>query len=507
MKQSLAAAAAMLVLAAAVLTAANTALDATAVPTPYTAVLSHGDAAAAEGLRFRTAARFGSCLRWDTVYDVGANTWESEESFAMRVYNNAYTQYDDVTDRPSWESFNTRYINAAIRREDALGAHLRQAAEARNRENGYESSYTERVMLRDYYEAYPLYLASDAHSVGQLFDDYSDYDELTFPMFDRLRIPVGDADWMEPSVVTGSSGMMYLTGDTRLRTQNRFTPLSLGCESGTLVTVGFSPDAEPQAEWAPEGFGLWYIPFIKESGTSRAGGGYTYTRVDADNAQLVCELDIAAQRVVGLQYSGDRSEVLLTTAEDGQYVLRILDAADFRCKQIVPLVEVGELLHWEGTVGTGAGFAYQESRSDYPTVTYHSEDDLLVAAAGKTLVVLLPEGGGWAVEFTTPLLWPTWQDDGTLDWGAAMLTDAAEAWYYGSSTIDLTDEVDRMPMCWQDGKLALAANDYSGEQTLVEVYDRTGLRYGALLDAGLSAQERSSFGFSAAQEYPELVWE
>ena len=84
MKQSLAAAAAMLVLAAAVLTAANTALDATAVPTPYTAVLSHGDAAAAEGLRFRTAARFGSCLRWDTVYDVGANTWESEESFAMR---------------------------------------------------------------------------------------------------------------------------------------------------------------------------------------------------------------------------------------------------------------------------------------------------------------------------------------------------------------------------------------------------------------------------------------
>ena len=41
MKQSLAAAAAMLVLAAAVLTAANTALDATAVPTPYTAALPH----------------------------------------------------------------------------------------------------------------------------------------------------------------------------------------------------------------------------------------------------------------------------------------------------------------------------------------------------------------------------------------------------------------------------------------------------------------------------------
>lgn len=59
MKQSLAALAAMLVLAAAVLTAANTALDATAVPMPYTAVLSHGDAAAAEGpaLPHRRAVR------------------------------------------------------------------------------------------------------------------------------------------------------------------------------------------------------------------------------------------------------------------------------------------------------------------------------------------------------------------------------------------------------------------------------------------------------------------
>ena len=59
MKQSLAAAAAMLVLAAAVLTAANTALDATAVPMPYTDVLSHGDAAAAEG--FTVALRDLSC--------------------------------------------------------------------------------------------------------------------------------------------------------------------------------------------------------------------------------------------------------------------------------------------------------------------------------------------------------------------------------------------------------------------------------------------------------------
>lgn len=73
MKQSLAAAAAMLVLAAAVLTAANTALDATAVPMPYTAVLSHGDAAAAEGLRFRTAARSAAacggtrCTTWGPI--------------------------------------------------------------------------------------------------------------------------------------------------------------------------------------------------------------------------------------------------------------------------------------------------------------------------------------------------------------------------------------------------------------------------------------------------------
>lgn len=84
MKRCLTAAAAMLVLAAVLLPALSLRLDGTATPLPYTVALARGDIAAAEGLRFRTAIKYGSQLRWDTVYNVHDNTWDTTH----RLVNN-----------------------------------------------------------------------------------------------------------------------------------------------------------------------------------------------------------------------------------------------------------------------------------------------------------------------------------------------------------------------------------------------------------------------------------
>lgn len=84
MKRCLTAAAAMLVLAAVLLSALSLRLDGTATPLPYTVALARGDIAAAEGLRFRTAIKYGSQLRWDTVYNVHDNTWDTTH----RLVNN-----------------------------------------------------------------------------------------------------------------------------------------------------------------------------------------------------------------------------------------------------------------------------------------------------------------------------------------------------------------------------------------------------------------------------------
>ena len=55
MKRSLAAAAALLVLAAVILTTLSLRLDGTATPLPVTVKAARGDVTAAEGLRFHTA--------------------------------------------------------------------------------------------------------------------------------------------------------------------------------------------------------------------------------------------------------------------------------------------------------------------------------------------------------------------------------------------------------------------------------------------------------------------
>ena len=65
---------------------------------------------------------------------------------------------------------------------------------------------------------------------------------------------------MEPTLIYYAANQMYLSGDTTLHAENRFTPFSIGREDGFLTTVGFAADADPQPEWAPEGFGLWYAP-------------------------------------------------------------------------------------------------------------------------------------------------------------------------------------------------------------------------------------------------------
>ena len=63
MKRSLAATAALLVLAAVVLTTFSLRLDSTATPLPVTVKAARGDVTAAEGLRFHTATKYGTQLR------------------------------------------------------------------------------------------------------------------------------------------------------------------------------------------------------------------------------------------------------------------------------------------------------------------------------------------------------------------------------------------------------------------------------------------------------------
>lgn len=496
MKRCLTAAAAMLVLAAVLLSALSLRLDGTATPLPYTVALARGDIAAAEGLRFRTAIKYGSQLRWDTVYDVHDNTWDTTHRLVNNQGSGRLSFYDQQEREALYYGRYTdrRYISLMVQPDDPLMTRFIQGYQAHGENSFHGRGYTERIRLRELYDTYPLYLSSGYGDLSLLLRDsdrdyYADCD----PAFDKLRIPVGETDWTEPTLFYYADNQMYLSGDTTLHAENRFTPFSIGWEDGFLTTVGFAPDADPQPEWAPEGFGLWYVPTKLNSYTSSAGGGYSLRVPDMARLRLVYPLDIAEQRVVGLQFTYDQSEILLTTAENGQYVLRVLDATDFHCKLTLVVDEDAELQHYEATMGTQSGTAYELDCYNYVLPVYNSTEDLLVACAGNHLTVLRPGGGSWAVDYDFDLLWPELDEDGQIAWSSEFrpLEDGSYGYTYDYgdySSLGLSDKLDEISMLYRDGKLALATGDGEGTYTLVSVYDRSGMLYGAVLKAGLSTQ-------------------
>ena len=520
MKRCLTAAAAMLVLAAVLLPALSLRLDGTATPLPYTVALARGDIAAAEGLRFRTAIKYGSQLRWDTVYNVHDNTWDTTHRLVSSQGNDRLSFYDRQEDREAlyYGLYNDqRYISLIAQPDDPLMTRLIQGYQTYGNNDPYGNGwgYTERIRLRDFYDTYPLYLSPDYGDLSLLLrDSERDYYADSYPAFDKLRIPVGETDWMEPTLFYYGGDQMYLSGDTTLHAENRFTPFSIGREDGFLTTVGFAADADPQPEWAPEGFGLWYAPMELNSYTFSAGGGYSLRVPDMARLRLVYPLDIAEQRVVGLQFTYDQSEILLTTVENGQYVLRILDAGDFRCKLTLVVYEDAELQHYEATMGTQSGTAYELDCYNYVPPVYNSSEDLLVACTGSHLTVLRPGGDGWAVDYDFDLLWPELDGDGQLVWCDLRYPPDAIVYGYDHRYIGsfgfmwLSDKLDEIPMLYRDGKLALATGDSEGAYTLVSVYDRTGMLYGAVLKAGLSTQAVGGpWMFFDPMRRTELLWD
>lgn len=518
MKRCLTAAAAMLVLAAVLLPALSLRLDGTATPLPYTVALARGDIAAAEGLRFRTAIKYGSQLRWDTVYNVRDNTWDTTHRLVNDQGSGSLSFYDRQQEREALyygRYTDRRYISLMVQPDDPLMTRLIQGYQAHGENSFHGRGYTERIRLRELYDTYPLYLSSDYGDLSLLLrDSDSGYYADCYPAFDKLRIPVGETDWTEPTLFYYADNQMYLSGDTTLHAENRFTPFSIGWEDGFLTTVGFAPDADPQPEWAPEGFGLWYVPTKLNSYTSSAGGGYSLCVPDMGRLRLVYPLDIAEQRVVGLQFTYDQSEILLTTVENGQYILRVLDAGDFRCKLTLVVNENVELQHYEATMGTQSGTAYELDCYNYVLPVYNSSEDLLVVCTGSRLTVLRPGGDGWMVDFSFEMEWPMWNGDGQLVWNDLRYPLDASIYGYDDSYIGsfgsmwLSDKLDEISMLYRDGKLALVTGDSEGAYTLVSVYDRTGMLYGAVLNAGLSTQAiRGPWMFFDPMRRTELLWD
>ena len=470
-------------------------------------ISSTGDASAAEGLLVDHRIMLGGNLLWYTDY-VPA-TGESDTNFYVTyrsIQQPYYRWQGEKTDK-------TRLMCSAVDVYDMDDPIVKEMWE--ESEGGYVSR---RVYPIDYYDTYPVYLASwwDQDGLSTYYDEAL--------AFDKLRIPVGKYDFAELSLDFGTD----VNGATKVdsigtRDQymlNRFTAYCVNSGDRILVTAGFPADVQPQTDWAPEGFGLWDMPVHEVRET--VGGGYTVRYLPSTaESRLVYPLDIETQRVALLEQSSDGKQILLVTVEEGRFVLHVLDSADYHLMQRLDIdgAEARESSDTKYYIeyyidGWSAGFGdfrpVEEDWSgyrinppqdeqgvtftceyrEYPTVSMRQGDGFLVLLMDSSRVALLtPDGEGYKGEFVcdAPDYSYVENEDGTQSGRYFLYHDERdEVEYYALwSAIPTADAT--YAMAYNGRYLAMAA--YAEDRDLlVSVFGKDGLQYAAYVRSSITTQ-------------------
>ena len=507
MKRRILIAALALVLAVGGIAALNVHVARKAVPIEMQVEVSIGDAGAAEGLLVDHRIMLGGNLLWYTDY-VPA-TGESDTNFYVTyrsIQQPYYRWQGEKTDK-------TRLMCSAVDVYDMDDPIVKEMWE--ESEGGYVSR---RVYPIDYYDTYPVYLASwwDQDGLSTYYDEAL--------AFDKLRIPVGKYDFAELSLDFGTD----VNGATKVdsigtRDQymlNRFTAYCVNSGDRILVTAGFPADVQPQTDWAPEGFGLWDMPVHEVRET--VGGGYTVRYLPSTaESRLVYPLDIETQRVALLEQSSDGKQILLVTVEEGRFVLHVLDSADYHLMQRLDIdgAEARESSDTKYYIeyyidGRSAGFGdfrpVEEDWSgyrinppqdeqgvtftceyrEYPSVSMRQGDGFLVLLMDSSRVALLtPDGEGYKGEFVcdAPDYSYVENEDGTQSGRYFLYHDERdEVEYYALwSAIPTADAT--YAMAYNGRYLAMAA--YAEDRDLlVSVFGKDGLQYAAYVRSSITTQ-------------------
>lgn len=418
------------------LTAAAMALGSKALPLTMTDACTIGDPAAAEGLHM--AARIGmeqNRLQWRMDYDPAADT--TDASFRLA--------YSDQSGQWIFDGYGYNIQCLLVDQEDDSDPICREVL--RQARASGEELVDVTVHLADYWQDLPLSLSGAPWSGGEDFVDvYGPWDIGDTVPFPALSIPVRESDDLTVTLARNADGSYEINGYdfTGISSAMYFTPFSLPLEGGTLTTLGIDPAAQPQTDWAPEGYGLWYVPVqMNDDGSSAPV---------PSRRQLVYPLDITRQQVVTLKQEELGGTVYLMTQEDGQLVLRLLEGGTYRLLQ-------------ELTLGPAA----EDSASYDLTV----RDGFAVVFRGEQLTVLSRTEEGYHLDYTCPTQ-------------TAYVTGYTVS--FTDPELEKQDDEDAMPytvapnfaMAYQDGKLAVAA--YIGNSSMVcvlllEVYGPEGLLY------------------------------
>lgn len=519
MRARVIAAALALATAVTLLVVLNVRLDATALPIEMERLASLGDSSAAEGLTvdYRMGL-LNNKMRWYTEYAPADGTNGTE--FAATYQKEEYPENAPLTYRYAAFMLSRRLLDCTDPNDPIV-------QELQRRLESSDSDYcTTLIYPINYYDYYTV-AVSDKYWMGEWVSikDSSYSVQTDFPL---LRIPVGESDFAAIYCENPySDGQVIGASLWQFCLETRFTPYTLPCEGGELMTVGFAADAQPQPEWAPEGFGLWYVPKETQHVTYGGGAGYVLDVPVVEKCRLVYPLDIQTQRVVQLTQSEDGAYILLVTVEEEQYVLHVLDSSDYHLVQRLALdsAETSEgamSYYMEAAWGalrepTGDAPAYtvevQEGGvqsvttpyEDYLPVSVRQFDGNVVVILGSRFVLLTPAGEGYHLEFTAESAHysytttaqqpekPTWSISATEE--LRQVDEGRYEPYYDMVTA-------ASAMCYDGQRLAVASygDEYGGTTLLLSVYTADGLQYAEVSSASVTRQS------GRGEYYWEALW-
>lgn len=514
MKRRVIVAALALLLAMVALVTLHISLDQTAAEVELQVLASLGDRTAAEGLSVDYRIGLNE-LRWEVQYDPATGQNDTDFSLKYGQDSSKVTVYTSLPYVPVCTLLD------GTDEKDPITSALWKNLERSEKEYLYQ-----RVYPIDYYDVYPVGLMVSYGS--DVMIDTSFQETISFPL---LQIPVGEFDFFDINYMDHSyrdTKMLSAYMDVSRYMENRFTAFSLSeGDEYLLTTVGFAADVSPEPSWAPEGFGLWYIPIGLQREYDEDGGYSDYVRPLVDEAEIVYPLDIEKQRVVLLENCSDGAYILLVTVEEGRFILRVLDSHDYHLVQQLDLAaawvsewstsmylseEFGDLRLPEGEApyqlrDESYGQLLDVFYQDDPEVSIHQGENFAAVVIGSQLVLLTPDGeAGYQIAFSCDTLSAALvTTDGNSRW---RILDAAwpeeEAGYDEVRYDYIYETVDAgYAMAYDGQRLAVAC--YDEQQSgimLVSVYDADGLQYAEVVASSLTDQAGTG-----KRNYWSMLWQ
>ena len=477
MKRTLSLLLALLLVSAGLLTAGAVYLTGTEDDIVLTHNLVAGDPAAAQGITLTLPTGTQQAkLCWETTVDLGTaelypetefrfyptgRTWESTPEPRVEIYTGSTSfsmsssggiDFLEYTGEGEWDPSRSMEHSLMV---------LSAADVAERTENG--ETRTETLRLADYYDYYPitveLYLP-DQEGRSHVYATWADCQALT----DYFGLRVPEDLMVEVSVTKDELGQVYNvetndTGNQRFW----FDCQAIVVENGICMSISVESeniDVPENLVACRDGFGLYFIPFSEELKTDYEQGDPVF---DLENIRMFCPL---AQGSSPLLLNREaEGQVLLYAREDGALKLSVFDVDTWQCVQWESIFPLGAEDYYS-LLGSGEGFM----------VMYRSDD-------GFFRVVEEQDG------VYTPAL------SGTRDRGEGYVDE----WWYDTA-------------CAYDGeRLVISGITGNGNGSLwVQVYDETGLTYGARIDHSLDREDVWNFyeyrTDAVTEQYPIITF-